>query len=111
VADDAGASIDRRKLWGDTPSLPPTGLSQEQVTIMEKTKLTLRIEKPIIESAKDYARHHNTTLSRLVAEFLRSLKTTNAAPRSPILEELSGILPADVSLEEHRAYLEEKYER
>lgn len=93
------------------PAFRPTGTFAGTGRIMEKTKLTLRIEKPIIESAKDYARHHNTTLSRLVAEFLRSLKTTNAAPRSPILEELSGILPADVSLEEHRAYLEEKYER
>ena len=78
---------------------------------MEKTKLTLRIEKPIIESAKDYAQQHNTTLSRLVAEFLRSLKTAGTASKPPILEELSGILPADVSLKEHQAYLEEKYAR
>jgi hypothetical protein len=78
---------------------------------MEKTKLTLRIEKPVIEAAKDYAQHHNTTLSRLVAEFLRSLKITEVTPKTPILESLSGILPADVSLEEHQAYLEEKYAR
>ena len=85
--------------------------SQEWVTTMEKTKLTLRIEKPIIESAKAYAQHHNTTLSRLVAEFLRSLKTAEGIPSTPILEELSGILPADASLEEYGAYLEEKYGR
>jgi hypothetical protein len=78
---------------------------------MEKTKLTLRIEKPVIESAKEYAQHHNTSLSRLVAEFLRSLKITESTPTSPILEDLSGILPPDVLLEEHRTYLEEKYER
>ncbi|MBI1881691.1 MAG: hypothetical protein HYR94_26230 [Chloroflexi bacterium] len=78
---------------------------------MEKTKLTLRIEKPIIESAKDYAQVHNTTLSRLVAEFLRSLKTAGVTRQTPILESLSGILPADVSLDEHRAYLENKYGR
>lgn len=47
---------------------------------MEKTKLTLRIEKPIIEAAKDYAQQHNTTLSRLVAEFLRSLKLAEDRP-------------------------------
>jgi hypothetical protein len=76
---------------------------------MEKTKLTLRIEKPIIETAKDYAQHHHTTLSRLVAEFLNSLKIEADVPASPILKELSGILPADTSLEEHQAYLEEKY--
>ncbi len=78
---------------------------------MEKAKLTLRIEKPIIELGKEYAQHHHTTLSRLVAEFLRSLKPASAASRPPVLEELSGILPADVSLEEHQTYLEEKYAR
>lgn len=78
---------------------------------MEKTKLTLRIEKPIIESAKDYAQLHQTTLSRLVAEFLRSLKTGGETSHPPILVSLSGILPADVSLEEHRAYIEDKYGR
>ncbi|MCK6627602.1 MAG: DUF6364 family protein [Anaerolineae bacterium] len=78
---------------------------------MEKTKLTLRIEKPIIESAKDYAQLHHTTLSRLVAEFLRSLKTSGTMPQTPILESLSGILPADVSLDEHHVYLEDKYGR
>ena len=78
---------------------------------MEKTKLTLRIEKPIIESAKAYAQHHNTTVSRLVAEFLRSLKVAEDIPPSPILEELSGILPANASLGEYKTYLEEKYGR
>lgn len=78
---------------------------------MEKTKLTLRIEKPIIESAKDYAQFHQTTLSRLVAEFLRSLKISGTTPQTPILESLSGILPADVSLDEHHVYLEDKYGR
>lgn len=76
---------------------------------MEKTKLTLRIEKPIIEAAKDYAHQHNTTLSRLVAEFLRALPQVEGRPSSPILDELSGILPAEASLEEHRTFLEEKY--
>lgn len=76
---------------------------------MEKTKLTLRIEKPIIETAKDYAHHYHTTVSQLVAEFLQSLKIEADVPASPILKELSGILPADTSLAEHHAYLEEKY--
>lgn len=76
---------------------------------MEKTKLTLRIEKPIIEAAKDYAQQHQTTLSQLVTQFLRSLEIEDQPP-TPILAELSGILPADVSLAEHQTYLEDKYE-
>jgi hypothetical protein len=78
---------------------------------MEKTKLTLRIEKPVIEAAKSYAQHHNTTVSRLVAEFLRSLKVPGDFPPSPILAELSGILPASASLGEYQTYLKEKYGR
>ena len=77
---------------------------------MAKTKLTLRIEKLIIESAKDYAQHHNTSLSRLVAEFLRSLAISSDVPATPILEELSGILPSETSLEEYHTYLGEKYD-
>jgi hypothetical protein len=82
-----------------------------KVILMEKTKLTLRIEKPIIESAKGYAKRHNTTLSQLVAEFLRSLDVTEAYPSTPILAELSGILPTDTSLESYHSHLEEKHER
>lgn len=78
---------------------------------MEKTKLTLRIDKPVIELAKDYAQHHKTSLSQLVAEFLRSLDAPNRIPQAPILEDLSGILPADVSADDYLTYLEQKYER
>jgi hypothetical protein len=78
---------------------------------MEKTKLTLRIEKPVIEAAKVYAKRHDTTLSRLVAEFLRSLERVEDRPTAPILADLSGILSKDVSVDEHHAYLEKKYER
>ena len=78
---------------------------------MEKTKLTLRIEKPVIESAKDYAQHHHTSLSRLVAEFLRSLKIATDVPSTPLLDDLSGILPPDASLAEYHRRLEEKYDR
>ncbi|MCG3212569.1 MAG: hypothetical protein FOGNACKC_06239 [Anaerolineae bacterium] len=78
---------------------------------MEKTKLTLRIEQPVIESAKAYARQHNTTLSKLVSEFLNSLPVDEDAPLLPILRELTGVLPADVSLAEHHDFLAEKYGR
>jgi hypothetical protein len=78
---------------------------------MEKTKLTLRIEQSIIESAKDYAEQHDTSLSRLVSEFLRSLRAPTDGPSAPILDELSGILPPDVSAMEYHRHLEEKYDR
>lgn len=76
---------------------------------MEKTKLTLRIEQPVIAAAKAYAQEHNTTLSKLVEEFLYSLTAVDDTQTPPILRELTGVLPADVSLAEHQEYLTEKY--
>ncbi len=78
---------------------------------MEKTKLTLRIEKSVIELAKNYAQAHQTSLSRLVAEFLRTLDAPRPTLKAPILEDLSGILPTDISLDEYHAYLEQKHEQ
>ena len=79
---------------------------------MEKTKLTLRIEKPLIESAKQYAAEHNTTLSKLVADYLRRvISAGDLTEATPVLHELSGILPADVSVGEYHQHLTEKYGR
>ena len=38
-----------------------------------KTKLTLSIEKRVIEKAKEYAREHGTTLSAIAQDFLEQL--------------------------------------
>lgn len=37
------------------------------------TKLTLTLEKEIIEQAKAYAQAHNRSLSNLIEEFLRTI--------------------------------------
>jgi hypothetical protein len=78
---------------------------------MGKTKLTLRIEKSVIELAKNYAHQHQTSLSQLVAEFFRTLDAPGRTPQAPILDDLTGILPADVSLTDYHTYLEQKYEQ
>ena len=40
---------------------------------MEKTTLTVRVPRDLLEGAKRYASEHETTLTRLVSEFLRQL--------------------------------------
>jgi hypothetical protein len=76
-----------------------------------KGKLTLSIDRDVIRRAKALARRWGTSVSGLVEERLRNL----AAPgepepgRTPIVSELRGILPSDVSIEEHRRHLEEKH--
>jgi len=78
----------------------------------EKRKLTVRVDEKWIEAAKDYAREHNTSLSRLISEFLKTIaKDEEGFGRGPVLRRLAGILPADVSLDEHREQLAEKYGR
>jgi hypothetical protein len=77
---------------------------------MNKTKFTVRVDPKSFEAAKQYARQHDTTVTDLVEEFFRSLsKVEQISKNTPVLNELAGSLSPDVSLDEYRAYLEEKY--
>jgi hypothetical protein len=79
---------------------------------MEETKLTVRVPKAWLEDAKEYARQNNTTLTRLVSEYLRQLSgRPEFLEDAPIVRRLSGIFSQDVSVEDYRKYLEEKYGR
>lgn len=66
-------------------------------TKLPKTKLTVRVDGNALDRAKDYAAAHNTSLSRL--------ETETPPTRTPILDNLTGILPAEATVEDHRAYL------
>jgi len=77
---------------------------------MEKTKFTIRIEAETLERAKRYARQHGTSVTRLVNEFFRSLeKERISVSDTPILDELSGTLPTEISSEDYHKHLESKY--
>jgi hypothetical protein len=59
------------------------------------TKLTLSIDKKIIEAAKKYARKKNTSLSGLVENYLASVANppeNGAEEISPLVKSLSGVL-------------------
>lgn len=79
------------------------------------TKLTLSLDKDVIERAKTYAREHNVSLSSLVENLLLKIiseyKETHKDPGS-IVNELSGIISLEGAdyKEEHSKYLEEKYQ-
>ena len=77
---------------------------------MESTKLTIRIPRKVLERAKEYAREHQTSLTRLVSEYLGQLPVENdPLVNAPIVQRLSGLVSADVSIEDYHRYLEEKY--
>jgi hypothetical protein len=75
-----------------------------------KTKLTVRVSRDLLERAKRYARAHDTTLTRLVSEYLRRLGAQyGPLSDAPAVGKLSGILSPDASVEDYRKHLENKY--
>lgn len=79
-----------------------------------QAKLTLSLEKEIVEQAKEFSRRQHKSLSKLVENYLRQI--THPAPPAgeitPIVAELSGLVSperADRRKKEYADYLAEKY--
>ncbi len=82
-----------------------------------ETKLTLRLNENVILRAKNYARTHKTSLSKMVEAYLDSVTKPDQEEKkvaiTPLVESLSGVidLPADFDYKkEYLDYLEEKYQ-
>jgi hypothetical protein len=62
------------------------------------TKLTLSIESSVIEQAKNYARSHNKSLSRLIENYLKSLvlERENTLEEPSMLYNLKGSFVASI---------------
>jgi hypothetical protein len=59
------------------------------------TKLTLSIDKNVIEQARKYARKKNTSLSNLIENYLLSITkigTRKGEQITPLVRSLSGVL-------------------
>lgn len=76
---------------------------------MSATKLTLLVDKHVIERAKRFSRQHNTSISRLVAGFLEGLGAEAEAIPTPVVRHLTGVLPPEVSTVDHGEYLRRKH--
>lgn len=79
-----------------------------------ETKLTLRINKQVIERAKGYAHNHNVSLSRVVESYLDSITKQKIAALeiSPLVESLSGVIQLDENFDykkDYSNYLAKKY--
>jgi len=78
-------------------------------------KLTLNLNKDIIEQAKLYAREKNQSLSSLVQNYFIFLAEKNQIDDieiSSFVKELSGIINLDTDLDlksEYGSYVQEKY--
>ena len=63
------------------------------------TKLTLKLEQEIIEKAKEYAKSHKTSISKLIENYLQKITDNKDGKEkiTPLVKSLSGIidLPKD----------------
>lgn len=83
------------------------------------TKLTVRLNKNVIERAKVYARDHKISLSRMIESYLDAVtKQGSTEPGrqaieiTPLVESLSGVIELKANnnyKKEYTDYLIEKY--
>lgn len=80
------------------------------------TKLTLRLDKQLIQNAKEYALHNETSLSKMVSEYFGYLlaekksSDMNVESLPPITRSLVGrFKDADIDEDDYYRHLEEKY--
>jgi hypothetical protein len=78
------------------------------------TKLTLNLDKNVIEKAKAYAKSQKISLSRLIESYLASLisQKSKDIDISPLVESLSGVIELDKDFDykqKYTDYLIEKY--
>ncbi|HMS68156.1 MAG: hypothetical protein IPL23_23895 [Saprospiraceae bacterium] len=77
-----------------------------------KTKLTLNLDKEIIEEAKTYAKSQRVSLSKLIENYLNALtrQTKKKSSVTPLVESLTGIIPSDYDeKKDYREYIDKKY--
>ncbi|MEX1191185.1 MAG: DUF6364 family protein [Brumimicrobium sp.] len=77
------------------------------------TKLTLKLNKHIIENAKKYAKEKRVSLSKMVESYLQSITTENDTKLeiTPFVESLSGVIDLKESdyKRDYTDYLNTKY--
>ena len=78
------------------------------------TKLTLKLNRDIIEKAKEYAKERKTSLSDLIENYLQKLTTDQKSNETitPLVKSLSGVisLPEDYNdQKDYTDYLTNKY--
>lgn len=77
-------------------------------------KLTLSLDRSIIEQAKAYAKAHNVSVSKLIEAYLKRLTSTanGNSEITPLVQSLSGVIRIDQNIdykEEYTDFLVEKH--
>lgn len=73
-------------------------------------KLTVRVPRHLLENAKRYARENNTTLTKLISSYLQRIPGDwGVLDNAPVVQRLTGSLSLDVSLDDYKKFLDDKY--
>lgn len=78
------------------------------------TKLTLKLKKTVIDQAKKYASDHETSLSRIIENYLAAItaESTETEGISPLVKSISGVINIPLNFnhkESFHKHLNEKY--
>mgnify|MGYP001120463140 FL=1 len=74
------------------------------------TKLTVRVPRHLLANAKRYAKAHQTTLTELISAYLQHIPAeSDVLDHAPVVRRLTGLLSSDVSIDDYKQHLEEKY--
>lgn len=77
-----------------------------------QTKLTLRIEKELVQKAKRHSRKSGKSVSKLVSDYFRIIDAAEGSEEdvTPWARSLLGVMKGSgVSEEDYRRHLEEKH--
>ncbi|MEO7209666.1 MAG: DUF6364 family protein [Chitinophagaceae bacterium] len=77
------------------------------------TKLTLNLDKYVIEQAKTYAKMNSVSLSKLIENYLDSLtkRSEKKSKVSPLVESLTGVIQSGNygDQKDYKDYISKKY--
>jgi len=79
-----------------------------------ETKLTLRLKKKVIDQAKKYANDHQTSLSKLIENYLSAITIESGSTEkiTPLVKSLSGVIQVS-KIEDpkgnYQEHIKEKY--
>ena len=77
------------------------------------TKLTLRVDDRLIESAKEYSAQTGKSVSKIVSDLfviIKNEKLNKSSSIAPTVESLKGILKeSKISEDDYKSHLEDKY--
>jgi hypothetical protein len=84
-----------------------------ELRFLMQTKITLRLEKELIQRAKSFAERTGKSVSQIVADYFASLGTTppeKDIELTPVVRSLKGALRGtDARIEDYHRHLEDKY--